>query len=140
MNSPKHKILVVEDDEIFRKLLALIFTREGWEVITANSGRQGLERLKENGSFSVITSDNRMPDMSGIDFLKNASQIAPDSLRIMISGTKKNDLKEHFPDDQHFLFGFHEKPASLVGILKTLQRAVRFREEQMCPPSRRKTT
>lgn len=61
----QHTILVVDDEAEIREMLTEILTRARHRVVTANSGREALERM-EVGRFDVILTDIRMPDVDGI--------------------------------------------------------------------------
>lgn len=57
-----------------------------FSVETAESGEAALEMMSANGGYAVIVSDMRMPGMSGIEFLARARELAPDSVRLMLTG------------------------------------------------------
>ncbi len=80
------KILFVDDEEnVIRSLKRLFIDDDNIEVFTALSGKEGLEILKDN-EIAVIISDQRMPEMSGAEFLEKAKKIRPDSVRIVLTG------------------------------------------------------
>lgn len=79
------KILIVDDEESILSALTRLFRREDFEIITVNSAKKGLSIL-ENEEISLIISDNRMPAISGVEFLARAKDIAPDAVRIMLTG------------------------------------------------------
>ncbi len=81
----KHAILFVDDDENILNSLRRLFRREGYEILLAKSGTEGLEVLK-NHQVSLIISDQRMPEMIGAEFLAKAKEISPQSMRIMLTG------------------------------------------------------
>lgn len=59
--------------------------REGYRILTAGSGSQGLELLASH-PVQVILSDQRMPSMSGTEFLRRVNDLHPDTVRIVLSG------------------------------------------------------
>lgn len=79
------RILFVDDDP---NLLASYQRqlRNRFSIDTAQSGPEGLEKIKENGPFAVIVSDYRMPGMDGVHFLAEAKEKTPDSVRILFTG------------------------------------------------------
>lgn len=88
----KHLLLFVDDEESITKSLQRLFRKEGYEIYTASSGQEGLERLKEVGkSFSLIISDQRMPGMTGAEFLEKAKEIFPQAIRILLTGYSDMD-------------------------------------------------
>src|ERR671933_2678500 len=70
-------ILVVDDEQGMRQLLALVFGRAGHKVRAAESGRRALAMLREQPA-DLIVSDVKMPDMDGIALLREARELLPD--------------------------------------------------------------
>ncbi|RLC08681.1 MAG: two-component system response regulator [Deltaproteobacteria bacterium] len=88
----KHRLLFVDDEPSITKSLQRLFRREGYEISTALSGKQGLEKLKEaEKPFSLIISDQRMPGMTGAQFLEKAKKIFPNAMRILLTGYSDMD-------------------------------------------------
>ena len=91
----KHTLLLVDDEESIIKSLQRTFRKEGYEIHTASSGQEGLDRLdrlKEDGKpFSLIISDQRMPEMNGAQFLEKAKKIFPHAIRILLTGYSDMD-------------------------------------------------
>jgi response regulator RpfG family c-di-GMP phosphodiesterase len=79
------KILFVDDEP---NLLAGIQRqlRKHFAIETALGGEQGLEAVREQGPFSVVVSDLRMPGMDGIQFLSRVRKASPDTVRMMLTG------------------------------------------------------
>ena len=65
------QILIIDDERSIRELLEIFFKKQGFVVQTAASGEDGLKRIRSQ-EFDLIISDIRMPDMSGIDVLREA--------------------------------------------------------------------
>ncbi len=78
-------ILFVDDEENILKALKRLFMDEDFEIFTASSGKEGLEILN-TGEFAVIISDQRMPEMTGTEFLLKAKELYPDTIRIILTG------------------------------------------------------
>lgn len=88
----KHILLFVDDEESITKSLRRLFRKEGYEIHTASSGQEGLNKLKEVGKpFSLIISDQRMPEMMGAEFLEKAKEIFPRAVRILLTGYSDMD-------------------------------------------------
>ncbi|MBP1747049.1 MAG: sigma-54-dependent transcriptional response regulator, partial [Deltaproteobacteria bacterium] len=64
MRDDKGSILVVEDDRYQREIIKTILAKEGFYVETADTGKKAIELLK-NGTFDVILTDLRLPDIDG---------------------------------------------------------------------------
>ena len=97
MNSqenPKLKILIVDDEPDNLDLLYRTFHRD-YKVLRAESGPAALEILAKEGEVAVIISDQRMPKMSGTEFLSLTAAQYPDVIRIILTGyTDVEDLVE----------------------------------------------
>src|SRR5437870_5236789 len=79
------KILVVDDEKSILLLLKEALTQWGYQVTTASSAAEGLELLK-NGLFDAIISDIRMPDMSGLDLLREVKKQDESIEVVMMTG------------------------------------------------------
>lgn len=81
---PAPRVLVADDELSMRELLTIVMTREGYDVVAAENGRQALAAL-EQGRFDVLVSDLKMPDMSGVEVLRAARAIDPELAGIVIT-------------------------------------------------------
>lgn len=81
------KILLVDDEvNITKALRRLLMEYEQFEVVTANSGADGIALLETESDIGVVISDQRMPGMTGVEFLARARTLAPDAVRILLTG------------------------------------------------------
>ncbi len=78
-------LLLVDDEEHIVSSLKRLFRRDGYRILTATSGAEALEVLAAN-HVMVILSDQRMPGMTGVEFLRQAKVMCPESVRITLSG------------------------------------------------------
>lgn len=80
-------ILLVDDEEnILRALQRLLMDEEDIEITTAVSGEEGLKLLPGLANLGLIVSDQRMPGMSGAQFLEKAREINSDASRVILTG------------------------------------------------------
>lgn len=84
-SGPRRRLLLVDDEPNILAALQRLLRRDRYEVFCATSGAAGLALLAQQ-CVDVIVSDQRMPAMLGVDFLRQARAICPDSIRIMLSG------------------------------------------------------
>ncbi len=79
------KVLLVDDDEMvlsgYKRIL-----RDRFTIFTANGGKAGLEIIEQKGPFAAVVSDFKMPEMNGNQFLSKVKEIAPDTVRMMLTG------------------------------------------------------
>lgn len=85
-----HTILIVDDEQFIRDLFTRLLQAGGYECLTAASGTEALEILKEN-NCSLMLSDINMPEMEGTELLPLARQIDPELAVIMITGVDDRD-------------------------------------------------
>jgi len=79
------RILYVDDDENILAACQRIL-RKRFDVETALGGDEGLAMIARNGPFAVVISDMRMPHMDGVEFLAKVRSVAPDTVRMMLTG------------------------------------------------------
>ena len=79
------RILIVDDDRQFRKMLRKTLEHEGYEVIEAADGKEGIKKYSQKPTDLVIT-DILMPDFSGISVISNLKRNFPETRIIAISG------------------------------------------------------
>ncbi|MDO8034221.1 response regulator [Janthinobacterium sp. SUN128] len=83
--APPRTLLLVDDEPNILASLKRLLRRDGYHILTAGSGQEGLEVLASH-VVDVIVSDQRMPGMLGADFLRKAKLLCPQTIRIMLSG------------------------------------------------------
>jgi DNA-binding NtrC family response regulator len=80
---PKN-ILVVDDDEMMRSFFAAVLKEEGYTVETAGRGEAGLEALNRS-DFDLVLTDLRMPDISGLDLLREGRRVRPGTRWVIVT-------------------------------------------------------
>ncbi len=100
MNESKKKILIVDDEESIHLLYREELEEEGYQVISAMSGEEGLKLFQEANPDLVIL-DINMPGMDGIEVLRQMKQMKPDVPVILSSAYPeyKQDLASWASDD-----------------------------------------
>jgi DNA-binding NtrC family response regulator len=82
---PERTVLLLDDEENVLRSLARLFRRDGYNILTASSVREAFDLLASN-AVQVIVSDQRMPDMTGTEFLARVRDLYPDTVRMVLSG------------------------------------------------------
>jgi DNA-binding NtrC family response regulator len=89
--SSNARILCVDDEPRILEMFSLLLSSR-FQVIAATSGHQGLTLLQDEGPFAVVLSDMRMPGMDGVTFLSQVRQLAPDTIRVLLTGDVDSEI------------------------------------------------
>lgn len=116
------KILCVDDDRLILEAYKRQF-RKVFDLYTAGGGEAGLEVIKRYGPFAVIVTDMNMPGMNGTEFLARARQIAPESVRIMLTGIADLQVAMNALNEGH-IFRFLTKPCEAPVLAKALTAGI----------------
>ena len=81
----KPRILVIDDEKVIREGCRDVLSLEGFEVVLAENGEQGLKMI-EKAHFDVVLLDLMMPGISGFDVLSHIKTLHPDTSIIVITG------------------------------------------------------
>ena len=122
------KILLVDDvpEQLMagRRLLRGLF-----DVVTADDGLAALDLLKRDADIRVIVSDMSMPCMNGIDFFVRAVDVAPDAVRIMLTGNMDMDATiEAINRGQ--VFRYLKKPCSREDLIDAIEAGLRLHPQE----------
>lgn len=79
-----YKLLIVDDELPNLRLLERLF-RHDYQVLTASSGHEAIKLLEQNDVATIVT-DQRMPEMTGIELLKKTEELRPHMVRILLTG------------------------------------------------------
>lgn len=121
------KVLQIDDSPQICEMFADMFTVEGNTIKSVNDGKAGLELVVKN-DYDLILLDIRMPEYSGVDFLKDLKEKRPSELKKIVvtsllefSETQANELMK---------FGIHsvEKKPSSFQQIETLHKKVNKKE------------
>ncbi len=135
LNRPQRTLLIVDDEVNIVSSLKRLLRRDNYHIFTANSGMEGLEVLARN-EVDVIVSDQRMPGMTGVEFLGKAKEIYPDTVRIVLSGyTELQSVTDAV--NQGAIYKFLMKPWDDTQLREHIDEA--FRRKEMADENRRLT-
>jgi PAS domain S-box-containing protein len=119
-------ILLIDDDPVFRRLMAVMFTQDGFSVTTANDAESGL-RLLEQKDFQVAVVDYRLPDQTGIDFFEKARRNYPLMMRILVTAhTTEEILLEAINRGE--VFRYLNKPVHMGLLRSTVEQSLALYE------------
>ncbi|MCB0366848.1 MAG: response regulator [Bdellovibrionaceae bacterium] len=82
----KVKALVVDDEQLVRRVIKERLEEEGFQVITAKNGQEGLEKVISHPDVAIVFTDLKMPVMDGMEFIRQVRGAFPELLVVVISG------------------------------------------------------
>ena len=116
------QILFVDDEENVLSAYTRVLRRR-FPIETAPGGPEALERLQNDGPFAVVVSDMRMPGMDGVQLLGRIKELAPDTVRIMLTGNADQQTAMDAVN-QGAIFRFLTKPCDPEKLAQTLEAAL----------------
>ena len=79
------RVLTVDDEQVVCESIRRVLTEEGYEVATSTSSKAGLDLLRKE-PFDLLLLDIKMPEMDGIEMLKAARDISPETEVLIVTG------------------------------------------------------
>ncbi len=123
MNShDRPRILIVDDEEAILETMSYTFM-DLYEVFTSTDAHKALEILDEKAPIACVITDQRMPGMTGVEFLAEASKRHPETVRIMLTGFADADATIQAINDGH-IYAYVNKPWEPDELKQTVKRAV----------------
>lgn len=125
------KILFVDDNPNILQAMQRQLKRK-FDVLTAGSGKQALETVKVSNAIAVVVADMRMPEMDGVEFLSQLKVVAPNTVRIMLTGNVDQTTAIQ-AINQGSVFRFLSKPVDVLQLEQSLDAALeiyRLRESE----------
>ncbi|MES1208563.1 MAG: sigma-54 dependent transcriptional regulator [Pseudomonadota bacterium] len=124
---PRARLLVVEDDPAMRELLREALSDDGYQVDVAAGGRAGIDRVKQGG-IDLIVSDVKMPDLDGLDMLREIKTCDPSPFVITI--TAFGSIDTAIRAVKLGAFDYITKPFEIDQLLLAVEKALGARELQ----------
>ena len=124
----KAKILVVDDEISIRFSMEEVLTKDGYEVVTADSGEAALQQIAAH-NFDLALLDLKLPGISGLGVLEKLRQLTPDTVVILLTAHASLDTAvEALRQGAHdYLF----KPCKTIELRESIQRGLLNREKEL---------
>jgi len=119
----KATILVVDDEIELCRALSKLLRRNGYHVLTASNGEEGLMLLRQN-EVHLVLSDLQMPRMGGLELLKTARVISPATEFVIITG--HGTIEMAVGAMKNGAYDFIEKPFSTTTALNVVGKALKW--------------
>ena len=121
---PKNTVLIVDDEKDVCEMLERYLKSKGYEVSSANDGREALEKVK-TFKPGVALLDIRMPNMDGVECLRSIKKDFPDTEVIMATASK--DMATAISCMKEGAYGYQTKPIDLSNLAFDIERAIEHR-------------
>jgi FixJ family two-component response regulator len=118
----RNRILIVDDEEAILETMAFTF-EDDYEVLTSTSAPAALELLNAKAPVAVVLSDQRMPEMTGVEFLSKVFEHHPTTVRIILTGFADMDATIGAINDGH-VYAYITKPWEQDDLKQVVRRAV----------------
>jgi len=115
------RILVVDDEEVIRDILADFLAMEGFEVRTAEDGAEALSQLA-SARFDLVLSDLKMPRLGGIELLDAISELAPQVVTIIMTGF--GTVETAIEAMKRGAYDYIMKPFKMEDVVHTVRRGL----------------
>lgn len=128
------KVLIAEDEQDLREILASRFHVFGFQVLEASGGNEAFDLYEKNKPIDIVVTDIRMPGGSGLDLLKRLKQKDPSTPKVFLASAAENISKQE-------LFnlgaeGFLEKPYDTRVLIDMVRKSLLSNKERwQMPPN-----
>ena len=122
----KSTILIVDDDATILMLMSNVFMYDNNYILTAESGEEGLVKLKNN-TIDLVISDQNMPGMSGLQFLKRVKAEHPHVVTIILTASSEVDTAVKAVNEVG-IYEFILKPFNVMDLRLTVKRALEYKQ------------
>jgi CheY-like chemotaxis protein len=116
------RILVVDDEEAILETMTFTF-QDDYEVHTSTDPRRALEILDEHRPFAAVLTDQRMPDMSGVEFVTEVCKRHPSTSRMILTGFSDTEATIQAINDGH-VYAYITKPWEPEQLKQVMKQAV----------------
>ncbi len=117
-------LLLVEDEDVLRGLVAQFLRNEGYEVVEAGDGAEGIRRFEQDGPFDLLLVDLKMPVLSGVEVCRQVKRVDPAQPILVCSAaiTRESEEALHAVGVRHFLTKPYHPESLLAHIRLELVR------------------
>jgi DNA-binding NtrC family response regulator len=124
--SRKARIIVIDDDEGIRKVVAEALKSEGYSVDAASNGKEAIEKSQTN-FYNLALVDIRLPDMQGTQLLTSMKETTPEMVKIILTGYPA--LQNAIDAVNKGANGYLVKPINMDELLRTVKQHLKKQSE-----------
>ena len=121
------------DDEALNLMVFKTILKTNYNIITAESGFEGLEELSENPDIQIVITDMRMPGMNGLEFISIAKEKYPDILFCMLTGYEiTEEIKAAM--ESNLIYKYFQKPFKMAEINNAIRSVLNEKQQLKVNP------
>lgn len=128
MNSKKYNLLIVDDEVNIIRSIIRVLDNDDYNFLYTVDPLQSVDILS-NTAIDVIISDQRMPNMTGLELLTTAKAVSPSSVRILMSAFSDIDIIIKAINDGQ-IYQYVTKPWDNDGLIKTISNAIQYKADE----------
>ena len=122
INRDENRLLVVDDEDLFRNSLVKLLTMEGYSVLSASDGNEALGLIKEN-KFQLVITDLKMPGMNGMELMQEIQKLSPDTKVVII--TAHGEWNTYLEAMERGAFEYLNKPINKADLFYAVKKALK---------------
>ncbi|HEX6558354.1 MAG TPA: response regulator, partial [Longimicrobiales bacterium] len=115
------KVLAVDDEQVVCESIRRVLSQEGYQVMTTTSSREGVDLIRKH-TFDLLLLDIKMPEIDGIEFLREARAVSPETEVIIVTGYAT--IETAVEAIKLGAFDYLEKPVSPPQLIVAAARAL----------------
>ena len=118
------RILLVDDESVFRHSLAARLCLRGYGVVEAGDGEEALALVRKDEAIGLVIVDSRMPGLSGVQTVAELTRLRPGMPVIALTGMQREDVRARL-GGLASVFAVLEKPCEFERLLEAVDAALR---------------
>jgi DNA-binding NtrC family response regulator len=123
-SAPKGKVLLVEDDDQVRSFIRMLLTTNGYEVLEASNGAEGLEIAERQAvELDLLLSDMLLPELSGYDLAQKVQELRPGVKILFMTGYVEGEIVQRSMSELGATF--LDKPFQPATLLTRVEEAIK---------------
>jgi DNA-binding NtrC family response regulator len=123
------RILLVDDEAVFRRSLAARLRLRGYAVLEAGDGEEALALIRQDQAIELVIVDSRMPGLSGAQTVAELARLRPGMPVVALTGVQSEEVRARLGRDA--VFAVLEKPCEFERLLEILDAALRGNEPKL---------
>ena len=122
ISTPAATVLLVEDDDYVRRFVRGVLSNEGYRVVEAQNGAEGLKIAEETGRIDLLLADMLLPELSGFDLAEQLLELRPGLKILFVTGYVEGEIVQR--SISQLGATFLDKPFTPAALLQHVRDAI----------------